>query len=225
MHRRGGLVEPGLNRACLVVRGALGEQHKVVLSAMGARDGLGRRGRGCSHQTGPLDPRLAGRPRFALYGSRASLAAARPEGSSSQPRWSRPNPQGGCPGLGSLAAPRSAPCRTATTRAVAIKQKGGGSKNGTPPESSTFNPSSLAAYFLLAGPLRSGPAGRVPSYALYLCAIYVARDAAALDPLKKTLRGQPGTRTHTVAPYCVFLYLICILFFFLFFFFPPGEDS
>ena len=73
------------------------------------------------------------------------------------------------------------------------------------------------------------PRGKGPKPRTNTCALYmVAWDAAALSS-KNNTQGQPGTRTHTAAPYCVFLYLTCILFFFLllllFFLFPTGEDS
>ena len=182
--------------------GALWVWQKYAQCGGGARDGLGRREGGSNHQTGPLDPRLEGRPRFALYGSRASLAAARPEGSSSQPRWSRPNPQGGCPGLGSLAAPRSAPCRTATTRAVAIKKKrSGGRKLGLHP-----SPPLMAVIRLLSRPHSPCLPGRATAALqggtcapCYTCT-YGGAGPARPVPVRITLRGQPGTRTHTAAP-------------------------
>ena len=139
MQRPGGLVEPGLNRVCLFVWGGHCGYGKSMPSAGGgARDGLGRREGGSNHQTGPLDPRLEGRPRFALYGSRASLAAARPGGSSTQPRWCRPNPQGGCPGLGKPRAPHVVPRVGRQLRVLLLKKKRRGTTNGTPPGSSAF---------------------------------------------------------------------------------------
>ena len=56
-------------------------------------------------------------------GSRASFAAARPVGSSSQLRWSRPNPLGEVPGLGAWLPPRGVLCQTTPTRAAAQKTK------------------------------------------------------------------------------------------------------
>ena len=131
---------------------------KVCPVRGGARDGLGRREGGSNHQTGPLDPRLVGRPRFALYGSRASLAAARPGGSSTQPRWCRPNPQGGCPGLGKPRAPHVVPHVGRQLRVLLLK-KGGGRKMGPPlgPRPYALNKPSLAANFLQCWAARQRP--------------------------------------------------------------------
>ena len=73
--------------------------------------------------------------------------------------------------MGSLAAPRSAPCRTATTRAVAIEKKEWGTKTGAPPEPTPYgrNKATLsAALSLLARPRDGGPAGRDLRPVLYL---------------------------------------------------------
>ena len=200
MHRRGGLVEPGLNRACLDMWGHCG-YGKSMPSAGGARDGLGRREGGSNHQTGPLDPRLVGRPRFALYGSRASLAAARPEGSSSQPLWSRPNPQGGARAWEAW-LPHVVPRVGRLLRVLLLlKKRSGGRKLGLHP-----SPPLMAVIRLLSRPHSPCLPGRATAALqggtcapCYTCT-YGGAGPARPVPVRITLRGQPGTRTHTAAP-------------------------
>ena len=64
-------------------------------------------------------------------GRRASLAAARPWGSSAQSRWCRPNPKGGRPGKGMPRAPTQCPVSDGYC-ACCCQKKEEGKTNGTP---------------------------------------------------------------------------------------------